>query len=326
MRLVLHAGTHKTGTSTIQRILYDRRDELREQGLYYPDPEPWFGKGPPAHHLLSHAVARLDGPELLTAHRFLDAVAKSTSGRETVLMSAEPVYRHVLANGEGPWWDRHEAYLRELQDLLGQHGFETDILLVFRRRDRLLESVYHERAANGFDRPFSWLVEDAAHRFADYDRQVEVFSAIFPGDVTTHAYEELASEGLVSAFLGRLGAKLDDLDESRWERPSTDGRLSLWMTARHRENSDEKLANLRRRFSKHPDTHDLFEDFGRVTLWTDEDARRALLDEYGDHDPIEDSRAPAVLSPDVEFVIDAAFDRYLADKGHPPTNRAVPVE
>ena len=43
MRLILHAGTHKTGTTSIQKVLADNRDWLRERGLIYPDGGSVFG-------------------------------------------------------------------------------------------------------------------------------------------------------------------------------------------------------------------------------------------------------------------------------------------
>ena len=36
MRLVIHAGPHKTGTSYIQQRLTDNRDFLRQSGWIYP--------------------------------------------------------------------------------------------------------------------------------------------------------------------------------------------------------------------------------------------------------------------------------------------------
>ena len=59
MRLILHAGAHKTGTSTIQRALFENRGWLRARGIFYPDPRPRFGSRFRAHHALAHALARV---------------------------------------------------------------------------------------------------------------------------------------------------------------------------------------------------------------------------------------------------------------------------
>ena len=72
-----------------------RRDGLAEIGLRYPDPAPWFGDTYLAHHPVVHAVARRDAGELARARDFLVAARDAAGDHDTVLLSAEPVYRHV---------------------------------------------------------------------------------------------------------------------------------------------------------------------------------------------------------------------------------------
>lgn len=320
MRLILHAGTHKTGTSTIQRVLYDHRDALRSQGALYPDSTAWFGGSSTGHHALAHAIASQEPEVLATARAFLAGVAEQARPGETVLLSAEPVYRHRLDSAEGGWWRRHRAYLSELASELTSAGFDPEVVLVFRRRDEFVESVYHERVSRGFGRPFEHLL-DNADRLLDYDRQLHVFRAAFP-HVRALDYADLAGGDIVGSFLRALGFEPPAMDVGHWERRSTDARLSLWMAACYREDPHEELIALRRRFSKSPSCDRLFDDFGQVTLWADRAQRRELLDSYGDHEPIDDPRASAVLTPTIEARIDAAFDEYLVAKGLSPTGRS----
>lgn len=320
MRLILHAGTHKTGTSTIQRVLHDHRDAVREQGVHYPDPTPWFGDTYQAHHPVAHAFAHRGRRDLDRAREFLRNVADETADDETVLLSAEPIYRHVLRDRKGGWWKRHRAYLVQLAQELRDAGFDVHAVLVFRRRDEFVESLYHERVANGFGQPFAELL-DNADRLLDYERQLRQFRAAFPR-VQRLDYRSLAGDELVSSFLRAFGFTPPKFDDVGWDRRSTDARLSLWMAAAYAEDPDEELVTQRRRFAKNPVSDQLFEDFGRRTLWTDIAARRALLDQYGDHDPIDDRRSPAELTPEIETRIDRAFDEYLVAKGLSPTGRA----
>lgn len=320
MRLLLHAGTHKTGTSTIQRVLHGHRDGLAEIGLRYPDPAPWFGDTYLAHHPVVHAVARRDAGELARARDFLVAARDAAGDHDTVLLSAEPVYRHVLAGHQGRWWRRHRAFLQALASELDDLGFEVEVVLVFRRRDAFIESIYHERVAHGFGEPFEAMLGNA-DRLLDYDRQLKQFGETFP-TVTALRYEDLAGPDLTPAFVRALGFEPPALDRAEWERRSTDARLSLWMASAYAEDPDEELVTQRRRFGKNPVSDELFDDFGRVTLWADPAARRELLDRYGDHDPVTDDRPVAHLTPEVERRIDEAFDRYLEAKGLTPTGRA----
>src|ERR1700744_1648279 len=52
MRYVLHIGTNKTGTSTLQAYLGTHRDVLQSQGIWYPT----IGKFRYAHHDLADAI------------------------------------------------------------------------------------------------------------------------------------------------------------------------------------------------------------------------------------------------------------------------------
>src|ERR1700744_5933867 len=52
MRYVLHIGTNKTGTSTLQHYLGTNRDMLKSQGIWYPT----IGKFRYAHHDLADAI------------------------------------------------------------------------------------------------------------------------------------------------------------------------------------------------------------------------------------------------------------------------------
>lgn len=312
MRLILHAGTHKTGTSTVQRALDEGREWLRGQGLYYPDARPHFAGEHRAHHPWAHSVAD-QGPDAAAAQDFARSVAGALRADETALLSAEPVYRHVLRDLPGSWWDRHRAYLDAVAANLSP--FRVEPLLVFRRRDRFLESVYHERVSQGYAHEFAHLVE-RSDRLVDYERQTGLFEAVF-GTVHVGSYEHLTEMGLLDGFFAMVGAAPPTPPDEAWERRSPDARLVVWMARRNREADTPELVTQRRRFAKHPDTRNLFDDFGATTLWTDDGRRRELLRAYGDDAPVADDRAPAVLDHDTEAMIDRTFSAYLEDKGLP---------
>lgn len=315
MRILLHAGSHKTGTSTIQNVLDRHRDALRSVGLVYPDARPVFGGSHAAHHPLAHAVADPDDGPLV--RRFVAQAEEQARPNDVILLSAEPIYRHTVSEGGG-WWDRHAAYLERLATFLASHDVEA--VLVFRRRDTFVESLYHERVSKGFEHEFPRYVE-RVDRLLDYERQVQLFRNAF-GTVSELAYEDMAGDDLVQSFLAALDLDVPPLEmpDAR-ARQSVDGRLTLWMASAYRDDQADELVTQRRRFSKSPVSNELFADYGRVTLWADAQARRELLDRYGDTRPIDDDREPAVLTPEIEDRIDDAFDAYLVGKGLEPTNR-----
>ena len=44
MKLILHIGTHKTGTTALQRFLHSNREPLAVQGIHYATPGHGYRK------------------------------------------------------------------------------------------------------------------------------------------------------------------------------------------------------------------------------------------------------------------------------------------
>lgn len=104
-RLVLHAGTPKTGTSALQQALFRHRNGLAERGIWYPpdDVDPVKKK----HQYLVDVLLTADGREF--ARRIEHVVRSAPSDTRTVVMSTEGLFNH--------WWDyppRSKALLRQL--------------------------------------------------------------------------------------------------------------------------------------------------------------------------------------------------------------------
>jgi hypothetical protein len=219
MRLILHAGTHKTGTTSIQKVLADNRDWLRKRGLIYPKGGSVFGGMP--HHRFSHALtnSKADGAE--QAKRFIDAARAKARPDDTMLISAESIYRHVYGHdrwhgltGEDYWLGR-QRYLAAVADCL--KGFDTRVLLFFRESQSFARSLYgevHKRSVwqGTFD---EFLVAYAV--WFDYDRQVSAFRSNF-SVVDTFSYEEACRDGLMKTFFFIIGFPMPSGAEEVWER------------------------------------------------------------------------------------------------------------
>lgn len=175
-RLFLHIGTHKTGTTSIQRFCTANRDELAEVGLLYP--ALGLGGYPAhyAHHRLAHATAgRDDVMEIEHVTHFLDLVRSEVRPGQSVLISAEPYYRHRIRNANG------NQSVREYVELVGQlyEGFAVTVLVMLRRQDLLLEAFYAEHV---MATPYT---EDIAtfhrsrQRLLDYRRRLANWADVF---------------------------------------------------------------------------------------------------------------------------------------------------
>lgn len=302
--LLLHAGTHKTGTTTIQRALSNSSDILRANGFYYPELEPEFTTKSFNHNKFAHAYA--DQPELeQSADAWSRRIFDQTKDGETVILSGESIYRHVRGSAEIPAQERRRIYLNKVAETLS--AFRVEVILYFRRRDRYMESVFHERAATGRrNGTFDKFLQEYKH-LADYQVQMEAFRAAF-GNVRAISYEAATEEGLLNCF-SRVAGCPPLIFDGALMRKSTDARISLWMESkRQQDGGDEKAARQRRAFSHSPHARRLLPDFGHTTLWDDRQ-RREFLSEF-----LEKAEADhRVMATSAEFpVIEDAFQSWLS--------------
>lgn len=147
-RLILHVGTHKTGTTSIQRALALHRRRLRERGIRYPD---YTGIGLPSHYAhigVANALAE-QHPQISAedAVRFFEFVRGQVGDYSATIISAEPMYRQTLgavapqsAPDAAAYWEMRDAYIARLRALTGP----AEIVLVVRRQDEFAESMYQE--------------------------------------------------------------------------------------------------------------------------------------------------------------------------------------
>jgi len=225
MRLILHAGTHKTGTTSIQKVLSDNRSWLRHHGLIYPDGDGVYSPKAPlkAHHVFARAFTGTSAGGYAQAVQFLEgARTQLERPRDVILLSTEDVYRHI--EGYGDWqhfadpdyWVRREGYLRRLAEAL--HGFDVTVLLFFRERQSFARSLYAElvyRKERWQGSPEEFVAQ-FCHWF-DYQQQVATFNAFF-SDVRTSSYERVAEQGLIRTFFRTIGFPMPPNADQIWKR------------------------------------------------------------------------------------------------------------
>lgn len=218
MTLVFHIGSHKTGTTAIQRFAARHRRALRKRGLWYPAYEDIGLPGHYAHHHFAHAVAGSAGNAISyeEALRFTDHIRRNRQAGETVLLSAEPVYRHLLPD-HGDYWSARAAYVAKLKEAIGLD--DVTALAVFRRQDHFATSLYQEKVkSRSYSNTFrQFLVSERAE--FEYHRQLSMFKDAF-ATVDVLIYEDLRRHGLIEAFFRHLGIDVSDLPQSPLENVS----------------------------------------------------------------------------------------------------------
>jgi hypothetical protein len=83
MKLVLHAGTHKTGTTSIQKVLSDNRTWLRDRGLIYPDGEGVYSPKAPlkTHHVFARSFTGIGHAKTYRINNAWPGRANTQAGR-----------------------------------------------------------------------------------------------------------------------------------------------------------------------------------------------------------------------------------------------------
>ena len=132
-RLILHAGTPKTGTSSLQRHLGTHRCELSTVGWWYPAPSD---TPEPKHQQLNSLLRR--GDPLAFAKYVEDALADMPDNAHTIVMTTEGIFNH--------WWDygpESKGMLRTLAAL-----FDFELCVWFRQPDAFATALYAQYLRN----------------------------------------------------------------------------------------------------------------------------------------------------------------------------------
>jgi hypothetical protein len=221
MKLLLHPGVHKTGTTSIQQVLFDNRRWLSHQGLVYPIERPFVG--PRAHHNFAHALAHGGTNEKETARRFLETAANNARPSDTVIISSEPIYRHYLGSDDwaglvaADYSANRRAYLAVLAEIL--EDFDVEVILYLRDYGYWLAWLHRvlkrEKVWAGGPARFK---KEFGERFA-FEHQIAMFADYFPR-VRTFRYEEAKEQGLITHFFDTIGFPAPPGSATIWERPT----------------------------------------------------------------------------------------------------------
>lgn len=220
-RLILHVGTHKTGTTSIQKVLADNRELLGRQGLIYPDGGAIFGRVRSGHHRFSTSLSGIDPDGMNKARAFVANVRRSIDGRDTVLISAEQFYRHIqghdwLHNYDRPdYWSLRRQYLQTVAGVLSD--FDVEVLMVLREPESFARSLFHElRKTERWAGDFPTFLVHFAPWF-EYDKQTELLKSVF-ASVRILSYEAACQAGLVATFFAAIGFQMPPGAETVWQR------------------------------------------------------------------------------------------------------------
>lgn len=276
-RLVFHVGSHKTGTTAMQRRFAAMRPELQRDGLLYPDLAPFFGGGAsqPTHAAVVEAAIRQDAASRERLARFADHLADQAQDGATVFLSSETAYR-LAADGidweDETFWDARRRLLDRLASAFA--AFDLSFLLCLRRPDGLAESHFAESAAaTPACWPFDAFVQMKSYRYA-YARQVALFRSVAPTRVLQ--YEAARRSGLMASACEAIGVPPVGEPE-RLVRQSIAVRAQCWMQSAKAEGALSARDRDRRWLFALERRDDAPFDGGPTTLWPSAARRREFV-------------------------------------------------
>ena len=202
MKLILHIGTHKTGTTALQRFLYANREPLAVQGFHYATP----GHGLPEANFVANALNVGKGRVVRDFFEEHVGVARRR-GAHAVLASAENFYAMSILDAMARREVRSDAIARDhilvqrLESLLPDEFETVQVVCYFRRPDRYAESLYSQHVKRGISfagtfNEFLPIVKPALF----YHRHIRVWSEVFGTDSIGVRLYEPASADIVSDF------------------------------------------------------------------------------------------------------------------------------
>jgi len=187
LKLIIHAGTPKTGTTSLQTYLNKKQRKLRKLGILYPNRK--HNSDAPKHQWFEKNLVRTHPQNLLD--NFKQVLAEVDENTHSILLSSEGIYNH--------WWD----FPDESKELLSEISklFEINIWAWFRDPVDFAESFYKQCLRNpvvknipcyGKDLSFAQILEDpwfAKH--LDYMSFVNDCDALFgKASLTIFEYQQ----------------------------------------------------------------------------------------------------------------------------------------
>jgi hypothetical protein len=215
--VILHIGSGKTGTSTIQRVLRRNPEALRAAGFLYPRTPGKLRHTAlglfvrPDDELVTHAdwlTGGYDDPEGFRRNfrRRLDREV-ARSGARGVVLSDEGLFSAG---------DRTIGRMRRFTRRLGGR---VRLVVYLRRQDDHLISRYQQVVKMGEIAPLTtWMQQDWIGTY-DYHLRLASWQAVEPDAFVVRRFERdrMVSGSLVSDFLDAAGISLDEADLTHTE-------------------------------------------------------------------------------------------------------------
>jgi tetratricopeptide (TPR) repeat protein len=244
-RAILHIGTEKTGTTTLQFSLSAAADTLAASGFHYPV----LGAGHAHVALVTYAKSTADVADLpalggQSADETHAAFSARIEDEVAAAVAAHPDATFILSSEHASSRLIEDACVRRLKALLDRHFTTIDVMIYLRRWDRMAISAYATFVRNGMRAPFSF-ERMYGSDYLDYAGMLRRWSEVF-GIARMHVgiYDRAALRGgsIVADFTTRFGlpaiASIGEINAS----PGPDTVATLMLLNRILVDADPQIA------------------------------------------------------------------------------------
>jgi hypothetical protein len=201
-RLILHIGTHKTATSTLQALMAKERQNLLAQGFCYPSTTHAVYADQGKHIALSRALVEDDAAFLREYGQLVQEFR--ASGCHTMVLSEEGLSSPAKLNNN---------HLQRMKAVVAD--FDIEVVCFLRRQDYFAESLWNQRCKNGRTKKHidSFVTQPLVIRHMTYKTMLDEW-AVF-GTVKAFGFEAACETGIVETFSQATGMTLPAAEKSR---------------------------------------------------------------------------------------------------------------
>ncbi len=226
MKLTLHIGLHKTGTTFLQRQFIRQSEQLAQQGWLFPQTgftdhssQAAKSEATPGHQGIVNAA--LAGNARLRK-KLLQEIESARC--ENVLISCENLsFPFLLPEQRAMRMEKIRSFFSNFKNI--------EIIAVLRRPDSYLESLYRERVVSletRESRTAMHFAESVSSCVLNFSEMLDPWRELSSNSLRLFSYEALRDQSdYLSAFAGELGIVLNTSQESHKKIYSSPGRQSI---------------------------------------------------------------------------------------------------
>lgn len=180
MKIYLHIGTEKTGTTSVQSFLAEHRDDLRKHKIMYSKV-----LGDPNNIRLSIALQDTDKIDDSRIHSKITTKEKILNFRDELrndlreeIRAENPDILVISSEHLSSRMNREEE-IKRLKDFLNQFSDDITVIVYLRRQDKFFESLYSTAIKKGHTIDFSFPAPGQGRQDFYYNKMLKLWENVF---------------------------------------------------------------------------------------------------------------------------------------------------